>query len=553
MATLIGSAEPARLRALVQSRAWDWLFALRRGFNVDLQVVDDQAVPFLREGGGSPSDLTDLLESRHPALAHAVQAAARTGVPQRADAEPLQCLCFALDRTRGSGGVLVVARHSRLSRGREERTHSELEVLARWLASAIDAHLVSPPAGAPDASQRASSLHRLLSPLAAGGSDRDLVARFAEAVAVWHDLDVAGYVEIADGFAREVLLPGAEPGRFPAVIARGLVPEDAAPLHLVRADPVRFGFAGGDDWWIVRLPAGSGRSWLLAVSGEAAGDQGHLLVYLVLLNAWLAQAVASARAAIARGLAALLQGGATPDDAAGEAIELLRRELRAASVSVVVRARTGLPVLRRVSHDSMARLTDTGAMATVARAVAGVHLELAAGFARGSHLSPQEQGVLDTAAHQVEAWLTRVGPELASRGERRGSGRAYETVLEQLAAHALQAGTPVSVAVFSGGHRPSTPDTTAESVVRLRSALRGTDIVGVLSDGAIGVLFQDTPRDRAQAVAGRLAVLLGQGGSGTNGHAAPVVGLAARGPGDSASGLVQEARDDGARGGGRGL
>ena len=38
--------------AAVRSRSWDWLFALRKRLNVELQLVDDGQAPLLPASGG---------------------------------------------------------------------------------------------------------------------------------------------------------------------------------------------------------------------------------------------------------------------------------------------------------------------------------------------------------------------------------------------------------------------------------------------------------------------------------------------------------------------
>jgi hypothetical protein len=94
-----------------------------------------------------------------------------------------------------------------------------------WLSNAVEAHLASPSSEEVDL-DRLSSLCRLLGDPATHRSDREIVASFAEALAIWHDLEVYGYAETTQGeFVREVLLPGVDPEKSPLAIPRNSVPE----------------------------------------------------------------------------------------------------------------------------------------------------------------------------------------------------------------------------------------------------------------------------------------------------------------------------------------
>ena len=45
-------ADRFQFGAAVRSRSWDWLFALRKRLNVEVQLVDDAQAPLLTAPGG---------------------------------------------------------------------------------------------------------------------------------------------------------------------------------------------------------------------------------------------------------------------------------------------------------------------------------------------------------------------------------------------------------------------------------------------------------------------------------------------------------------------
>ena len=74
--------------AAVRSRSWEWLFALRKRLNLELQLVDDGLTTLLAAGGKSAE--VDSLLSSAPGVRLAVSAAIRTRTPQAANVDRLQ-------------------------------------------------------------------------------------------------------------------------------------------------------------------------------------------------------------------------------------------------------------------------------------------------------------------------------------------------------------------------------------------------------------------------------------------------------------------------------
>jgi hypothetical protein len=151
--------------------------------------------------------------------------------------------------------VLVLARM--LPPGQDsDASRAQLELVGSWLSTAVEAHLLSPPALHASGVNRIAPLGRLLATAAETEGDRELVRLFGEAVAVWHDIEVSGYIEMSDGnFARDVSLPGARRGdRPPTIPAMGL-PDSPELARLPQGHVDRFGLPVNNDAYVSSAPS----------------------------------------------------------------------------------------------------------------------------------------------------------------------------------------------------------------------------------------------------------------------------------------------------------
>src|SRR5262245_47799656 len=100
-----------QLGTAVRSRSWEWLFALRKRLNVELQLVDDgQAVLFTAAEGETPAF---SLSSGAPGVRLAISTAIRTRTPQAASVDRLQTIIVPVTLDRVVSGALVVARRTK--------------------------------------------------------------------------------------------------------------------------------------------------------------------------------------------------------------------------------------------------------------------------------------------------------------------------------------------------------------------------------------------------------------------------------------------------------
>lgn len=540
------SSDRSQFDTAVRRRSWEWLLALRRRLDVDLQIVDDAQVPLLGPAAAPiATDIGALLVSGPPGLRLALSTAMRTRTPQAASVEWVQTVCLPLTMGHVVGGALILARRSS-GDVTPERARGELELIGFWLSNAIEAHLGSPSAEEGEL-DRVSSLSRVLGDTASRGSDRALMAAFAETLAVWHDLEVYGYVETARGeFVREVSLAGADPSTSPAAIPRTSIPEGAQVSRFSQPDVERLGFAGTQELLMARLDGHAG-AWLVVVCGAIASHEvARLGLYFALLDQSIVRATATATARVVASMAKhLLDDEVSPEEQARRAVHEMQKALGISSAGLIVATVVGAPLVRVGStpagvegHDP----SDGRQLVIARRSPAQYTMAISVGWSGERHLTQQEYQVAHASADLLESWVRRLVRQSKDVGERRAAARSYDEVLERFAQQAVDSGVPVTAVVLSFGDAVFKPGITQTRVGKLRELVRAGDLVGRLGEGEIGMLLHNTPGGQARSVAARLRQVLLTAGD----VASPVpvsVGFASRGPGEPPAGpLAQEAR-----------
>ena len=543
------SSDRAQLDAAVRSRSWEWLFALRRRLTVDLQIVDDAQRPMLQTEPPIAVALEPLLASDVPGLRQALSAAVRNRTPQVFSVEGVLLVLFPLLFGRAVDGLLVIGK--RMPEGTpSERARGELELIGLWLTNAVEAHLSSPLAAEADL-DRLSSLFRLLGGrlvgnAAAEGSDRQIISAFAETMAVWHDLEVYGYVETpTSDFVREVSLIGADPASSPAVIPRAALPETTEVTRLTKPDIERLGFPVSRDVMMTRLADRAG-SWLLVVSGEIARNElTRIRLYLALLDQTIARAIDASRARVVASIAThLFDGGQLPEEQARRALAEMQQTLRMSVAALSVVTAEGQPLVQigSASADSD-RLAEGRHLVIVRKVPQEYTMTLMVGWAADRRVTGQEHQVAEASADLLESWVQRVVHRDRHVGERRLASRSFDAMLDRFAQQAIDGGTPVTAVVLSFGDSVFRPGITQTRIGRIREQVRAVDLVGRLNEGEIGMLLHDTPGDRVNAVIARVRRVLQTVDESVSGS--PVaVGVATRTPGEAtAVRVAQEARE----------
>lgn len=537
--------EPSTFEVAVRDRAWDWLFELRRRSNVELALIDGRPcvlapVP-VRE---QQTALAAAVERRDPRLLRAIAAAVRSRGPQAAEVDGLRLACVALAGGRG-GGALLVARAGPAGPGdtREAVSHAHLSMLATWLGAAVDAHLASPPACPAGGLGRVTPLSRLLTDTAARESDRELVRLFGDAVAVWHDVEVSGYVETPSGsFVLDVSLPGASPGERPLAIPVAELPASTDLVPLPQGLLDRFALPVHATGYARRFAPRDGCSWLLVFTGDidAYGAQ-RLATYASLLDLAFGMSTAIGTAGIVSAVTRLLAGGDSAAARATAALDGVRAALGAASAVLTIE-RQGRVVLRAEVPQARAMQARRSGVRLVKRVERHYTTSVSLGRHESLPFTPRDHAVAAAAAAVFALWAGVFNP-IAGCRERRAAPRGFHDELERSASEAIQRGSPVAVAVLLIPDAAASPGSTERWVAAMRGRMRVSDMAGMLGRGEIGLLVNEAAAAEALAVADRLCAVV----NGAAGGVPIVVGIAGRRPGSAdVAGMVREARMDAA-------
>jgi hypothetical protein len=536
--------EPSGFEVAVRARSWDWLLELRRRLKVDLQLVDDRHTPLLpfAASGHAPS-LSGLWEQREPLAVSAITSAIQTRVPQAVAWHGLQIVCVALTVERSTPGVLVLGRM--LPSGQDpEASRAQLELVGSWLSTAVEAHLLSPPALHASGVNRIAPLARLLATAAERESDRELVRLFGEAVAVWHDIEVSGYIETSDGnFSRDVSLPGARRGdRPPTIPAMGL-PDSAELARLPQGHVDRFGLPVNNEAYACQLRRGHGRAWLLVFTGAIdAHDLQRLVAYISLLDVALALGTAEAAVHITTTVTRrLAEVEDTAEACASRALEELRSALDASSATLSIESANAEVVLRASNPVISGIDTAKGTRLTVVnRSDRQYTTTVSVGRGEGVPFTPRDHAVAAAAADVLNAWAAahRV---TTSRRDRRAGAPAFHEVMERSAREAVERGVPITAVVLMIRDAVLSPGSTQRWVAGMRGQMRPSDLAGMLAEGEIGLLMHDTTAQHAKTIASRLRAVVG----GLPGTDPILIGVATRVPGlPVIDGIVRDARAD---------
>ncbi len=531
------------LASAIGGRPWNWLLELCRPLNVSVQLVDQRLAPVLPSDGAASDELRRVLAVGASPLNAGLTTAIQTRETQFVAIGSLHAVCAPLLTDGKVAGALVIARTASSQGQPIEVARARLELVGSWLTAAVEGHLQSPAAP----TSNLLPLFRVLGRTVEHGSDRDLVSLFAEALAVWHDIEAVGYVETAPGvFAQEVSLAGrTEPSR-PLVLPPAAVPLALQLQRMPRADIEGSIPTSTQDVMVTTLSRGRGSpSWLLMLSGSLDDCEVQSLAnYVAVLDASIARLAETAKADVTVALSRrLINGEADAGDVMVGALDELRQRLRASSVLLTVETQHGAPLLKTTSPPNavLSPLAGPGPNTlTVVRREPGEHaMVLVLSRTEGPQFTPLEHQVAQAAAVVLEIWTRRVG----EAGEGDTSVPGFGQTIEYLAKEALDRGTVVTAVVMSAGS-PSGGRATEKWVDAIRRRMRQSDAVGMLPAGEIGLLLHDTTAAHAKAVTSRLQSAIGTAGDADS---LPIraIGFATRMPGQGvADGIVQDARLD---------
>lgn len=538
--------DPSRFDALVRAHSWEWLDAMSRRLHLEVELVDAQGHSRLPANTPVQTMLGRLVASGAPDIRALVGAAVTRHTRQNAAIQGLHISAYPLSDRGDVVGVVLIAYAiaGRSAAGRDEQV--DPEIAAQSILHGIHAHLQGTPASARAYVDEVASLGHVLDATAAHGSDRDLVAAFAAAIAFWKRIDVYGYVMTANGmFAADVAPPVPMQPPMPPTIPASALPSASALTALSAAQVQALGLTHCPDVLVARIPDGD-FPWLVVFCGSIPrGDAARLGLYVRLLDQLLRTIISEASAKLLTAISAhLLEHGDATNDAAAAALDALNASTATAASALKVTTGYGAPLMQIGQTES--RTTDVrggSRLVTVRRVPNRYTLSLVVSPSEGQRMTRQQRDVIEAAANLLDAWVRSTIGRLQQQ-DRRTASRTFDEVLDRFAGQALERGSTVSVVVLLMADAACFPGLTQQWIARIRGTMRASDIVGMLGEGEIGLLLHDTAHDRAQAVAQRILKMLE---TMDDRQTSPIVatGVASRTPGATGgTGIAAEARND---------
>jgi hypothetical protein len=497
--------QPPDLRTAVNRHSWAWLLDLPHRLDLVLEIVDERGVPLLPPSDHRALEVRGRLRDADPALRAAIAAATERRGPQAVAEGGYLFVCFAL----APAGVLILAREQAGEDAGADRCRADLEGIGSWLGGAIEANLAGAPSDAAAEQHRIASLRRLLHEGAAGGSLRDVVGAFAEAVSVWHDIEVRGYVAGPQGnFIQEVTLVDADAAATPDELERDAVPGEGSMVRLTPADVERLRFVSvASDVLLLRVTGKKDAVWLLIFAGSVDRvAEASLLLAADLLRESLDGLTAAATVRAVSAIAAHLLRHDDPLELVAQfALGEVLAALHVVRGALEVTALGGGQVLA-AGHAEL--LVESDPRSSFDRLVVsrlndetGYRLTIVA--ARDRHrLTAHDLNLLETAADLVWAWV--LGTVLPVVRDVRPARLPVAEQIERLAAATIQAGGLASVIVISAPAVAIRPGLLHVWVAKIRNQLRPWDFAGAVTGREIAVLLRDTPAEQAACVSARL-------------------------------------------------
>ena len=539
--------EPSRFDAVVRTRSWEWLAALSHRFQLEVQLVDVHGNSRLPANGPDQASLARLVAAGVSDVRTLAAAAVTLRTRQTATIQGLRVSAYPLtDRGEVIGAVLMAYPMPARRGGGSVDEHIDLEVASQSILQAIQAHLQSASAPARSSIDDVASLGHMLDATASQGTDRELVSAFAAALAFWKRIDVYGYVMTANGmFAAEVSPPVPMQQQMPQNIAASSLPSASTLTALSSAQVQALGMSHCPDVLVARLPDGD-YPWLIVFCGSIPrSEAARLSLYVRLLDQLIRTVTSESIVKLMAAMSAhLLEHGEPVQDAATAALDALNASTAMSSSTLTVTTGYGAPLLQVGQSDPRPTGGSGGSrLATLRRVPNRYTLNLVLTSGDGRRITRQQRDVIEAVANLLDAWVRSIITRLQQH-DRRTAARAFDEVLDRYATQALERGSTVSVVVLLMSDAACFPGLTQQWVARIRATMRASDVVGMLGEGEIGLLLDDTPGDRAEAVASRLLKMLE---SIEDRHGSPVVaaGVASRSPGGPGGiGVAAEARND---------
>jgi hypothetical protein len=496
---------------------WPWLLEVRQRIGPIIELLTDRLEPLLPPlQGEASSRLRQMIAARESALDALVRRAISSKRHEMATVGDLRVAALALEASVvDRASIVIIAEPVRT--GADEVRRRELARLGERVSNTIYAdRLSSASPGSVPGWRELSVLHRVLNQSVGGGSPREVVRLFVEALAIWSNIDAYAYVgDLAGRFTLDVALAGADPAARPEMLEADPILPGSSGVRLSAPDAERLGFRTQGDVLVTRVHGAKTAPWLIAHIGTfAARDEERLAVFSDVL---LSSVEAAGEVEASRLLWALTQrlvGETSAHERAQAAAEELA-DLILASVSLAIRRADGGVTLQLGDVDAGNGSKGTRQLLTFpVPAPAGFSATLTVRRPGERAFTRREQRLAEVAASLLGSWASGLLQRGDLAGERRTPHVAFDELLDLEAtrsatghdreAASTGAERDASVLVIRTDVTGAPAELHHIWVGEIRRLLRPFDAAGTLTTGEIGVLLPNTSAQSAEAVVQRL-------------------------------------------------
>lgn len=476
---------------------------LREHLTPHLEVLDAAGEPILPVVRGEVADR--LRRQLRVVPSTALQSAvhdAQPGVPVSfALVDGLRVAVIGVNDAARARFTLLLA--ERADAGRDSARRVELTRMLAWLARAFG----STSANRTRDWRELSVLHQVLQKTVAGGSVPGLLRAYAEALAVWADIDTRAYLgNYAGRYVLDVALAGASASDAPHDMPAAALAAVRERRRLDSAEARALGFVAGVDTILSPIRVADQVPWLIAYSGRFAEAEEERIALFEDMLAPALDATDEVEASRLMWLMMqhLVDAKRAPLDAATAALAELERTGLCTAALLIVR-RGGVAVLQLGVPVPDAGRNDAWPSAVVQHFTLTVPEPFEASLTlwrpADQPFSQRETRLGSIGASVLGDWASGV----LDRGDL-GPHQAADESADRRQSH----GANVSLLVILPGHTSASQAQRETWLGDIRPQLRPVDIVGALASGEISVLLPGAAAEGAEAVATRLSRLFTQ-------------------------------------------
>ena len=524
--------QPIDLESAVNRQSWEWLIDLAPRLDIVIEMVDSHGAPVFPVGSTPDAAAFRALLTAPDSSLQAAIADVPSKKPAFLSIDSLQVMCCGLD----SGGALCVARKLTGPDSVDE-CRQDLESIANWLASAIEASLAQASSISVE-SYRIVSFRRILREATSRGSVRRLIGAFAEALSVWDDVRVRCYIAGASGGYLEygstlTMLPSSTDHLDEAV-----APPHGRMVRLSRADVDRLGLnSEPGDTLLQRVPVGD-IAWLLVFSGMIDDrEQVRLRLYSDILRESLSDVVTMMTSRLVAEVSRYQRPPNEPLETTAQiALDQLTAAVGGHRGAMIVTAAGGRQVVG-VGHSELFSSPAQPWRYRLELKSSITDTVMTAAFEREQGAFTAFERDVTLAGMAVAHRALQAVSQRSTNAERRRRPQPLDGVFDQLATDAIAAGRPASVIVVSVDVAAARPGLLPGWVGKIRAQLRAGDFAGILSDKEIAVLLCGASATHAASVSARLTQLLTVEDS-TGAVVAPSIGMTTRVPDSAFEGSI---------------